>query len=128
MEVFNTIDKIAINILSNKYNNKLLDTIKDKFTTEHQKLFVTSFYCYMNYKKNDFVIDLDDLRIWLDFKKKVSAKDLLEKHFINNVDYKILNNDKEKNKHGGHNKEIIMLTIDTFKLYCIKNPSYSSGF
>ena len=36
-----------------------------------QKLFVSSFYCYLNYDKNkDFVIDLDNVWKWLGFSNK----------------------------------------------------------
>ena len=46
-------------------------------------MFVESFYCYSKYdKKNDFVIDLDDVWKWLGFSQKVKAKTLLENHFI----------------------------------------------
>ena len=119
MEQINLIEKISIDVLSTKYNNIFLEKIKERFTTEQQKLFVVSFYCYMNYTKNDYVINLEDLQMWLGFKKKINAKVLLENNFTKNVDYTIFKN-TETNKHGGNNKEIIMLTVDTFKLFCIK--------
>ena len=50
---------------------------------------------------------------------------LLEKNFKIDIDYKNLlwshpEQDDNTKKHGGHNKEIFMLTIKTFKLFCIK--------
>ncbi len=112
--------------------------IKD-FPTE-QQLFLSSFYCYLKYDKiNDFVIDLDDIWKWLGFSKKYHAKYLLEKHFIIDKDYKcllpklrqqtfminddeIIHDPKEelKKMRGGHNREVIMMNIITFKKFCLK--------
>ena len=72
----------------------------------------------MNYHyKNDFIIDLDNLWKWLDFSSKHKSKELLTKYFKINTDYKILltPTGEQKNIRGGHNKEIIMLNIITFK-------------
>jgi hypothetical protein len=91
-----------------------------------QQLFVSSCYCYLNYNQSsDFVIDLDNIWKWLGFQQKVKAKILLEKHFTANIDYKNLLSQPgkqyyEETKHGGHNKETLMLTVKTFKLFCIK--------
>jgi hypothetical protein len=110
--------------LSNTYNNKLLIKIKENFNETQQQLFVSSFYCYLNYhSKNDFIIDFDNIWQWLGFSQKVHAKTCLEKHFIIENDYKSsLSKIREQKKglRGGHNKEIIMLNIKTFKLFCIK--------
>ena len=101
-------------------------------------MFVSSFYCYLKYDKNkDFVIDLDNVWIWLGFGQKINAKRVLEKNFIIDKDYinfvlqvdKVKNNNldieqndssKIKENRGGHNKEIIMLNINTFKKFCLK--------
>jgi phage anti-repressor protein len=127
MEEFNIVElmeKNPISKLSQTYNNNLLTKIKDNFVEFEQKLFVSSFYCYLNYDKNtDFVIDLDNVWKWLGFTQKVKAKTLLEKNFVVNKDYKILLCDIVKQvctTHGGHNKEIFMLTIQTFKKFCLK--------
>ena len=85
------IDKTPLTKLSGSYNNRLLQRIKDHFTESQQQLFVTSFYCYLNYNQTtDFVIDLDNLWKWLGFSQKAAAKKVLEKHFNINVDYKVL--------------------------------------
>ena len=87
-------------------------------------MFVSSFYCYLNYnQKHDFVIDLDHVWKWMGFSQKVNAKTLLEKQFIKDSDYKIFapeGSGAKKESRGGHNKETIMLTIRTFKLFCLK--------
>ena len=68
---------------------------------------------------------MDTIWEWVGFKHKCKAKVLLQKHFLPLSDYKILLNhadeqDDEGKKHGGHNKETFMLTIKTFKLFCLK--------
>jgi hypothetical protein len=106
------------------YNGKLLTKIQDNFNEFEQQLFVSSFYCYLNcHPKNDFVIDLDDVWKWLGFSQKVRAKELLIKAFENGKDYKsLLSLDRKQTTHmkGGHNKEIFMLSVKTFKSLCLK--------
>jgi predicted GIY-YIG superfamily endonuclease len=144
---------------------KLVSKIQANFTSYEQKLFVASFYCYLtNRDKNAFVVNFDDVWTWCGFTRKHDAKKLLEKHFIENVDYatekaatvnavaafeeekneKLASasaeasfeeekNEKaalpigraaferEKNLGGaGKNKEKILLTIKTFKKFCLK--------
>ena len=123
LDIIELIEKNPITKLSNTFNNKLLLKIKENFNEDEQKIFITSFYCYLKYdQKNDFVIDLDNIWKWLDFKQKVNAKKLIEKNFIINIDYKLLLllQQKQDKKHGGNNKETILLTVKTFKLFCIK--------
>ena len=48
---------------------------------------------------------------------------LLEKNFVLNKDYKnllLLQQKQDDKTHGGHNKETIMLNINTFKKFCLK--------
>jgi hypothetical protein len=71
LNIVELIEKNPITKLSNNYNNKLLNKIKENFNEEQQKLFVSSFYCYLNYDKNkDFVVDLDNVWKWLGFAQK----------------------------------------------------------
>jgi hypothetical protein len=129
MEELNIVDLIEnnpITKLSQTYNNKLLSRIKDSFNDFEQQIFITSFYCYLNYDAiNDFVIDFDNIWKWLGFSTKQKALILLEKNFELDKDYKNLLNlqvkqELNEKKHGGHNKEIYMLNIKTFKSFCIK--------
>ena len=76
------IENNPITKLTNTYNIKLLDKIKSNFTDFEQQLFVSSFYCYLNYDKNEFVVDLDHVWKWLGFQQKYHAKVVLEKHFL----------------------------------------------
>ncbi len=97
-------------------------------------MFLSSFFCYLKYdSKEDFVIDLDNIWKWLGFSQKVRAKELIEKNFIINKDYKVLLSFEgkqsfapqvdgaKKDSRGGHNKEIIMMNVDTFKKFCLKS-------
>lgn len=134
LNIVDLIEKNPITRLSATYNNKLLLNIQKTFTGFEQKLFVSSFYCYLNYDKNlDFVVDLDDVWKWLGFSQKIDARRLLEKHFQIDVDYKHLSADaslnietspppnvKQEEKWGGQNRQIIMLTIKCFKSLCLK--------
>jgi len=137
LNIVELIEQNPIAKLSHAYNNKLLIKIKETFTGFEQKLFVSSFYCYLNYDKNvDFVVDLDNIWKWLGFTQKFNAERILEKHFNLDVDYKNLtpqvggarispesseNTDvKQEEKWGGHNKKTILLTIRCFKSLCLK--------
>ena len=105
--------------LSKPYQGKLINKLKDNFSTEEQQLFITSFYCYLNYKSDDFVIDLDDIWGWLGFARKTNAKNVLEKQFTKETDYLVLPQPRE-NLLGGRPSEKIMLNIKTFKKMCLK--------
>lgn len=122
LNIVELIEKNPITQLSKTYNNKLLSKIKEIFTLSQQKLFISSFYCFLNHSQTtDFIIDLDNIWKWLEFSQKDAAKRLLEKYFKVNDDYKcfISNKDEQKGR-GGHNKEVIMLNIKTFKSFCLK--------
>lgn len=136
--------------LTNTYQVKLLEKIKTSFTSFEQHSFLASFYCYLNYDEmNDFVIDLDNIWTWIGFSTKQKALFLLENKFVIDKDYKLLTIDQvkqkpdnieeeiieenEENKNetspkkqikksrgGGLNKKIYMMTIHTFKLYCLQ--------
>ena len=123
LNIIDLIEKNPITKLNATYNNKLINKIKTNFTETQQQLFVSSFYCYLNYdKKTDFVIDLDDVWKFIGFNQKIKAAALLEKNFTLDIDYKCLLSQpgEQKKGRGGHNKQIIMMNIKTFKLLCIK--------
>jgi hypothetical protein len=146
LNIVELIEKNPISKLSKVYNNKLINKIKENFSDFEQQLFVSSFYCYLNYDKNiDFVVDLDDIWKWLGFKQKIDSKRLLEKHFRLDVDYKtsfsdgkaVLNKENlalgdtkassNEEKWGGHNKQTILLTIKCFKSLCLKAQTKKAG-
>ena len=124
LNIVELIEKNPITKLSSDYNVKMLTKIKEQFTEFEQQMFLSSFYCYLNHHPtNDFVIDLDNVWKWMGFNNKYSAKRLLERHFIIEKDYtKSLIPTDEQTTHikGGHNKEIFMLNVKTFKTMCLK--------
>jgi phage anti-repressor protein len=127
LNIVELIEKNPITKLSSTYNNKLLNKIKNNFSSFEQQIFVSSFYCYLNYDKNiDFVVDLDDIWKWLGFTQKVSAIRVLEKNFNLNLDYKTAlqfgkaSLETHIKQNGGQNKQTILLTIKCFKSLCLK--------
>jgi hypothetical protein len=124
LKIITLIENNPITKLSSDYNVKLLTKIKEQFTEFEQQLFLSSFYCYLNHHPtNDFVIDLDEVWSWMGFKQKVNAKTLLEKNYEVEKDYKkslLLQQKQTTHVKGGHNKEIFMLNVKTFKSMCLK--------
>jgi hypothetical protein len=146
LNIVELIETNPITKLSDTYNVKLLTKIKSAFSGQEQQLFVSSFYCYLNCNKTDFVVDLDHVWLWLGFQQKHHAKVLLEKHFVIDIDYKNLappiGGARFKDKHlapevagarlddekwGGHNLKKIMLTIKCFKSLCLKAQTKKAG-
>jgi len=133
LDIIQLIEKNPITKLSKNYQSKFIEKIQKNFTDTQQRLLVASFYCYLNYNKTDFVVDLDD--IWKDigFGRKEECKRVLTKNFTIDLDYKIITNELYDTnvapqvsgaslvplKHGGQNKEKIIMTIETFKMLCL---------
>ena len=153
LDIVSLINDSPITRLSERFNTKLLDKIKDNFTDNQQQLFVSSFYTYLNYNTYDFIIDLENVWRWCGFSRKDPAKRLLEKFFTKDIDYKVLLHQSveqisdptipsssrtnyfatetsvanfapevagAKDNRGGYNKEQILMTINTFKKFCLK--------
>jgi len=128
LDIIQLIEKNPITRLSTKdYTNRFINKIKDNFTDIQQQMFSASFYCYLNHdNKKDFIIDFDDVWKWAGFARKTNGKTVLEKHFTIEIDYVVKNIATEvavaslEASRGGQNREIIMLTINTFKKFCLK--------
>ena len=124
VDIVNLIENNPITKFSGDYQSKLVEKVKNNFNNYEQQMFLSSFYCYLKYDfKNDYVIDLDNVWKWLGFQQKYHAKYLLEKQFIININYKIFAPEAsgaKKESRGGHNKEVIMLNVETFKKFCLK--------
>jgi len=124
IDIVTLIENNPITKLNGNYQNKLINKIKNNFTNYEQQLFLSSFYCYLKYDSHtDFVIDLDNIWGWIGFSQKIKAKELLKKNFEINKNYKMFATEpslEKKDTRGGHNKEIFMLNIDTFKKFCLK--------
>ena len=135
LNIIQLIEKNSITRLSRDYENRLINKIKDNFDVNQQKMFVASFYCFLNYDANkDFIVDFDNVWKWLGFSRKSDGKRLLEKHFIIDIEYQVKSfaaetsaakkDDNifkvETETRGGSNKETISLTVNAFKKFCLK--------
>ena len=135
LNISNLIEKSPITRLSKDYENRLINKIKDNFNEKEQQIFVTSFYCFLNYDtKKDFVVDFDSAWKWVGFTRKDNAKTVLNKHFTIETDYQIKKNAAETSGKVGNNTfpaasgkvemgrpiETILLTVNTFKKFCLK--------
>ena len=111
----------------NHENDELFALIKSQMTEKDEELFMTSYYLYLQYGKDTtaFVVDFDVVWKEIHFSRKADAKQLLIKKFNKHIDYKILatgysvSSVETQNKHGGNNKETILLTVDCFKNFCM---------
>ena len=119
--------------MDKSYQSRLINKIKDKFNTDEQKIFIGSFYSYLNYdSKKDFVIDLQKVWKWIGFSRIDPAKQVLTKHFKKDIDYKIMIPPISENKKGfpssagkpnkgGRPTQQILMSVNTFKKLCMKS-------
>lgn len=124
------INNNPISVIPNEHYGLLISKIKEKFNDDEQHQFIQSFYGYLKYnQRTDFIINLDDVWEWLGFTRFDSAKRVIDKHFELNKDYLILTPQTcgARNGHGGNNKEIIMMSIYTFKRVCMKAGTSKSS-
>ena len=120
LDIVQLIENNPLEKLSNHYQTQLLDRIKETFSDSDQQLFIASFYCYLKYNcKTDFIIEMDNVWKWLGFSRRDHCKRVVEKHFTNYIDYKILLPQIGEQVHGGHNKEKILMNVETFKSLCL---------
>ena len=134
-DIVGFIEQNPLSRLDKTYQDNLINKIKDEFTEEEQKIFVTSLFCYLNFNPlTDFVIDFDNVWRWCGYSRKDHAKRVLEKYFIADTDYKVelpappTSGAGIKNLGGsGLNKEKITLNIRTFKKYCLKSDTEKSA-
>jgi phage anti-repressor protein len=120
--IINLIEKNSITILNKTYENVLVQKIQETFSTKEQQIFLTSFFAYINYNsKKDFIIDFDSVWKWVGFSRKSDGKRVLEKHFTFDLDYIVLRQSPQNSSNGGRASEKIMLTVNTFKKFCLKS-------
>lgn len=129
LDIISIIKDTPITVVSNK--DKLLNKLQSQFSDDEQRLFLANFYCYQKFRNpNEFVINLNEIYEWIGYSQKVRAKEMLTKHFIENVHYIYINENQElpgevfspqrKNPLGGRPSETIMISIETFKKMCLK--------
>ena len=92
--------------------------------------FVKDFYNIIKEdyieRYNEFLIDSEILRKWLEIKNKQIFNDTIKRSYKKNIDYKI---DKIKKTlgSGGHNLEVITLTPEAAKKICLSTNSKMGG-
>ena len=118
IDIVNLIESNPMTQMTADYQSKLIETVKQRFSSYEQQMFVASFYCYLNCHDN-YVINLDDIWKWLGFSTKQNAKTLLERQFVVDKDYLLMK--QTATVQGGHNKETFMLNVNTFKKFCLKS-------
>jgi phage anti-repressor protein len=90
------------------------------------KNFIDDFYeiikeDYME-KYNELLIDSELIRKWLKINLRRKFNDMIKRKFRKNIDYKI---EKKKTSigSGGHNRELIILSVNTAKKICLSTNS-----
>ena len=112
--------------------SRFIELLNEEFTEEEQKLYIANLYMYLNYDSTtDFPINLETVYKMIGFGNKGNATKTLESNFFKDEDYKIIKSPNKNNEdcllvrtekqtnRGGHNKEDIMLNVDTFKSLCM---------
>ena len=119
--------EVITSVLNHK-NDELFTLIKSQMSEKDEELFMTSYYLYLQYGKDNaaFVVDFDMVWREIQFSRKNDAKQLLIKKFNDGVDYKIIAAEYAvavleggQKQNGGQNKETILLTVDCFKNFCM---------
>lgn len=107
-------------------SDRLQQMLKEVFITEDERTFLTHFNLYLEHGNdpNKHVVDFDLVWEWMGFSRKDNAKRTLMKFFEINADYIIEssprpNEEQSQSRRGGHNKETIMLSVNTFKSLCM---------
>ena len=90
LDIVQLVEHNSLTRLNKTYESKLINRVKDTFKASEQQLFVSSFYCYLNYNQSsDFIIDFDTVWKWAGFTRKQEGKRLLTRHFTEDTDYKV---------------------------------------
>jgi phage anti-repressor protein len=100
-------------------------TFINKYSFVNSK-FVKDFYNIIKEdyieRYNEFLIDSEILRKWLQINNRRIFNNTIKRSYIQNNDY-IIKNIKNKEGSGGHNLEIITLTPEAAKKICLSTNS-----
>jgi phage anti-repressor protein len=86
--------------------------------------FLEDFYKIFNYQSTnnkDKIVNIDNITKWLNIQKH-KLKETLKKSYTIDIDYEIKKINKPTGR-GGQKKEIIMLTVECFKMICQSTKS-----
>lgn len=105
------------------------ETFINKYSFVNSK-FVKDFYNIIKEdyieRYNEFLIDSEILRKWLQINMKRSFNDTIKKSYKKNIDYKTEKIKKTLGS-GGHNLEVITLTPEAAKKICLSTNSKMGG-
>ena len=76
-------------------------------------------------KDGEFVVDCEIFIPWL-YRRKDTLKRVIIQNFVQDRDYHV-RIDKAQSGSGGHNKEVIFLTVDTFKSIAMSSKKSEGG-
>lgn len=99
-----------------------LQKLSVEFSTDEQQLFVDNFVTYVKHHEEPdaFVVNFDDVLVWLGFTRRDNAVRLLKRKFVRESDYITAPlSGGAVFQGGGHNKDCYMLTVDAFKNLCM---------
>src|SRR5687768_16156473 len=112
LDIVKLIEKSVITrALSQDYQSDLIKKIKSKLSDKEQQIFSCYYFCHLNYNKDDFTIDLNNIWKYLGYDRRNQAITAIKKYFVDTIDYKIVA-DEEKTK------STILLTIGAYKKLC----------
>lgn len=123
-ESINFIELVKNSNMSLNHQSKIITILNKEFTEQESKWYIANLYMYLNYDSTtDYPINLENVFKMIGFANKGNAMKTIKSNFIKDEDYKtFFPNKKQKTTdetRGGHNKEDIMLNIDTFKNLCM---------
>jgi phage anti-repressor protein len=89
--------------------------------------FVKDFYNIIREdyieRYNEFIIDSEILRKWLQIKTREKLIETIKRSYKKNIDYKIVKKENKTEGRGGHNIKIILLTPECAKKICLSTHS-----
>ena len=107
--------------VNSKFVKDFYNIIKEDYIGDDEsRTFTTSNGAGERY--NEFLIDSEILRKWLQINMKRSFNDTIKKSYKKNIDY-IIKKEKKSEGSGGHNLEIITLTPNAAKKICLSTNS-----
>ena len=90
---------------------------------EEKQLFYLTYICFLEKNENEPIINFDNIWQWLGYNKKSNAKAAFLRHFKENKHFifaaEVAAAKISGENRGGHNNETILLTLDTFKQFCM---------
>lgn len=102
----------------------LLSKLRLHMNTAEQLMFVDSFYMYLKYGNcSEFVINLDDVFLWLGFTRRDNAKATVLRHLESGVHYETYEESLQDMNSSLKIRERTLLTVRGFKQLCLTSKT-----